>query len=41
MQIAILYKVLVFVRKQNQIRMRAPELQEKSKAFLDILSTET
>lgn len=28
-QITILYKVLVLIRKQNQIRMKAPKLQEK------------
>lgn len=28
-QITILCKVLVLIRKQNQIRMKAPKLQEK------------
>lgn len=42
-QITILYKVLVFIRKQNEIRVKAPKLQKNKKtlAFLDIPITET
>jgi len=40
--ILILYRVLVFVRKQNQIRMEALKLQEKRRVgILDIRITET
>lgn len=36
-QITILYQVLVFLRKQNQIRMKAQKLQvKKSRHFFDI-----
>lgn len=30
-----------YLEENNQIRMKAPELQEKTEAFIDIPSTET